>query len=185
MITPSLRATISRATACAHRYTPLKLMAIYFIPHLIIQLIFPFGVFGITSRRGMLMPALFTNTSICPKAALAFSTIASTLSAARCDPSPHIQIFRSPHQIPGALGLMSSNDDIGAGFAKIPAPQPSNSGRSARYNDRFAFQIQPRCLHIHFILQIFDLALSLRLSRTPVCLSSRNCIVQSFLLFNI
>ena len=176
MITPSFRATISRATACAHRYTPLKLMALTLSHTLSSAHISLWGLLGSTSRRGMLMPALFTNIDL-PKGSFGFSTIASTLSRLVTSVTTYSNFpFASSNS--GALGLMSERRHWRR-FAKIPAPQPFQS-RTLRPSQRlFCLPNSAKMLPYHLSSKSL-IWLSLRMSRTPVCLSSRNCIVQSF-----
>ena len=77
-MTPSPFSTKILPTACAQKKTPFR-FTLHTLSHTASSNSYcPFGSFGSTNRRGILIPALFTSTSIVPNVSIVFATIAST-----------------------------------------------------------------------------------------------------------
>ena len=78
IMTPSPFSTKILPTACAQKKTPFR-FTLHTLSHTASSNSYcPFGSFGSTNRRGILIPALFTSTSIVPNVSIVFATIAST-----------------------------------------------------------------------------------------------------------
>ena len=115
MITPSPFSTSTRPTACAQKNTPFK-FTLQTLSHTASSNSYcPFGSFGSTNKRGMLIPALFTNTSIVPNVSLVFSTIAST-SATFVTSVFTYSNFPAASSISGASGAISEMTTLDPAF---------------------------------------------------------------------